>query len=55
MKLCLKGKTVGLVICQIIKYKLWKISNYTARDTVQGQEMSMCTGGAGKRDNSYST
>ena len=50
----LKEKPVVLVTCQIIQYKAWKLSNYTARGTVQGQEMSMCTRGAGKRVNSYS-
>ena len=44
-----------LVTCQIMQYKVWKLSDYTARGTVKGQEMWMCTRGAGKRVISYST
>ena len=55
MRLCLKEKTVVLVTCLIIEYKLWKLSNNTARGTVRRQEMLMCSRGAGKHDNSYST
>jgi len=55
MKLCLKGKTVVLFTCLIIQYKVWKLSNYTARVTYRSQEMSKCTRGAGKRVNCYST
>jgi len=55
MKLCLKGTIVVLFTCQKIQYKVWKLSNYTARVTVRSQEMSKCTRGAGKRVNCYST
>jgi hypothetical protein len=55
MRLCLKEKTVVLVTCLIMQYKVWKLSNYTARGTVKGQEVSMCIRGAGKRVSSYST
>ena len=51
----MKGKSVELVTCQIIQYKLRKLSNYKARFKVRSHEMSMCTRGAGKRVNSYST
>jgi len=44
-----------LVTCQIMQYKVWKLSDYTARGKVKGQEMLLCTRGAGKRVNSYST
>ena len=44
-----------LVTCQIMQYKVWKFSDYTARGTAHGQVMSMCTRSAGKRVNSYST
>ena len=55
MRLCLKGKTVVLVTYLIIQNKLWKLSNYTARFTFRRQEMLMCSRGAGKHANSYST
>ena len=47
--------TALLVTCQIMQYKVWKLSDYTARGKVKGQEMLLCTRGAGKRVNSYST
>jgi hypothetical protein len=49
-----EGTTV-LVTFQIKHYKVWKLSDYTARGTVKGQVMSMCTRDAGKRVNSYNT
>ena len=44
-----------LVTCEIMQYKMWKLSNYTVSGTVKGQDMSMCIRGAGKRVNSFST
>jgi len=44
-----------LVTWQIMQYKVWKLSNYTLSGTVKGQDMSMCTHGAGKRVNLFST
>jgi len=37
-----------------MQYKVWKLSNYTARGRIKRQEVSMCTRGAGKLVNSYS-
>jgi len=31
-----------------MQYKVWKLSDYAASGTFKGQEMSMCTRGAGK-------
>ena len=45
----LKKKTLVPVICLIIQYKTWKLSNYTARGRVQSQEMSMCARGTSSR------
>ena len=44
-----------LVTCQIMQYKVWKISNYTQSGRVKGEDMSMCTRGVGKRVNLFST